>query len=313
MLWRVVIPAAPSKAVERWLENLGHRTSEPAPKVKILSIPDAFDPETRVPHFTHGIPIVTKVLAPYPGARSLLTLHFNTNSVSEPVNPSPESRESFFEISVAAPGEYSLEVDAEREVIAEFNCREQQDVSALRQSLALLPRLRLSIGGYEFEAWSDQPAAITADKLKKLPDVSIDSGVAETKIDLNYDSEDGRLVRRRLSPREAERQIKEALSKFQPGHLRVDAGALGSISLTVSIPEGEDYPQPEPRITRWLSCVAAARPPRESPGICPASFRGAAGNPLLSSASLRNVEPAFAARIRALVKVRVRARRRHKP
>lgn len=312
MMWRVEIPDKPVKDVEQWLEDVGHRVSDPAPRVRILSIPDSFDPLTRLPHFTYSNPIVVKVVAPYAGAKSVLTLCFNSNRISEPVNPGPRSREVFFEVSVAAPGEYSLEVDAEREAVAELNCHEQPKVSNIRRMLNRLPRLRLSVGGDTFEAWSDSGAAITIDRLKNTPDVSIDLGVERSRIDLYCELGGERLVRLKLLPGEAERLIKEALSKRQPGSLRVDAGALGSINIPLITPE-VILSQPEPRITPWLACVSAACHTGRSAAVYPAAFRGTTGNLRLSTASVREVEPAAAMQIRALAKVRGRIRRRHKP
>jgi hypothetical protein len=312
MLWRIEIPCEPVKAVERWLEGLGHQISEPASRVKILSIPDTFDSETREPRFTYGNPIVAKVIIPYPGSTSLLTLHFDSNRIAVPVHSDSKGREVFFEISLAAPGEYSLEVDTERYAVTEFHCHKQQKISDLRRSLSQLPRLRLSVGEAKFAAWSDQPAAITTDSLKTTPVISVDLGVERLWIDLDYTSGGQRIVRLRLSPRAAEQHIKEFLTKQQPGSLRIDAGALGSINLSLITPEKEDCLQPESRIAHWLACVSAARPDRKTPAMNPATFRGTAGNPRLAFASMQNVDPALAAQIRSVAKERGRVRRRHK-
>jgi len=313
MMWRIEIPDQPVKTVDRWLGGLGHRVSDPTPRVRILSIPDFFDSETRLPHFTCSNAIVVKVIAPYAGARSVLTLCFDSNRVSEPVNPSPRSREVFFEVSVATPGEYSLEVDAEREAVAEFNCHAQPKMSDIRRILNRLPRLRISVGEDTFEAWSDSDAAITVDRLKNNPDVSIDLGVERSRIDLYCEVGDERLIRLKLLPREAERLVKEALSKHQPGSLRIDAGALGSINIPLIIHEEVSLSQPKSRIAPWIACVSASNHTGQSALVNPAAFRGTAGNWRLSPASVRGVEPAVAMQIRAVAKVRGKLRRRHKP
>ena len=311
-LWRILLPRDRIVAVERWLESLGHQASMPASRVKILSIPDTFDAETRLPYFTRGTPIVAKVVTPYAGATALLALYYESNKFSVSARSDSESRDVFFEISLSTPGEYSLEVDSEHETHAEFNYSNQPKISDIRRSLSQLPRLCLSIGETRFEAWSDQSTTVAIDTLKTSPEVSIDLGVERFWIDLSYISGDERVVRVQLSRREAERAINEVLSKKRPGNLRVDAGALGSINLSLLLIEKEDQSRPESRIAPWLACVSAARPEGKSPSMNPAVFRGAAGNTRLMFASMQNVKPALAAQIRSIAKRQALVNRRHK-
>ena len=311
MLWRVVLPRDYDADVERWLENLGHSVSAPASRVKILSIPDTFDPETRLPHFAHGVPIVAKIVTPYAGAKALLTLSFESNHISVPVHSDPDSRDIFFEVSVAGTGEYALEVDDEHGTTAEFVCAEPADIEGLRQSLTQLPRLRLSIGGTRFEAWLEYDPTVATNIPKSTPDVSIDLGVERAPIDLSFVSDKERIVRRRLWPREAEGLIKELLSKRRIGDLTLDAGSLGSLKLTFTVVKKEQHPQHESRIVPWLACVSAAGT-SEQTSVNPSTFRGVTGDARLVFASLRNVSPALAAQLRSLARKRKRNHRRGK-
>jgi hypothetical protein len=312
MLWRVGLPRDYDAASSRWLENLGHPVSSPASRVKILSIPDTFDQETRLPLFAHGVPIVAKVITPYAGTKTLLTLSFESNQISVPVHSVHDSRDVFFEVSGAKTGEYALEVDDEYQMTAEFIYVEPTCIEDLHQSLSQLPRLSLSIGESRFEAWRDYNSTVATNVLKTTPDVSIDLGVEKALIDLSFVSDEERMVRQRLQPREAERLIKELLSKQRIGDLTIEAGALGSLNLGFTVVEKEQYLWRKSRLAPWLACVSAAGPSEQIPGVNPATFRGFAGDTRLVFASMRSVSPAMAAQLRSLARKRGRNYRKGK-
>lgn len=313
MLWRIVLPQEPSAAVERWLESLDHSVAEPMARVKILSIPDSFDPETRLSQFTHGTPLIAKVSVPYAGAKSLLALYFSTNRIVEPVNPDPNSSDTYFEISLATPGICSLEVDAARETVAEFAIINQHRISDIRHRLSQLPKLRLSIGPDHFEAWSDQKTAIAINKLNTDPEVSINLGIEGCPIDLTYSSHNERIVRTQISPREVERLLKSIISKRRRGNLRVDAGALGSIDLAlITIEKKEEHSEKEIRIAPWLACISATRAEGPPSNMNPAVLHNTFNNVRLLVASVRNVAPAVAAQLRSMAKKQAHSHRRDK-
>jgi hypothetical protein len=310
-LWRIHLPYEQSLIIERWLESLGHPVSAPAAQLKILSIPDSLDPETKVPQFTSGTPLVAKVITSHIGDKSSLALCFESNKFTLPFCSGPESREAFFEVSVGRPGNYALEVNSERDSIAEFDYCEAKGIKNLREALVRLPRLRLLIGETVFQPWSEYPAIVTVNHRGAVPEVHVDLGEEGIRLDLFITANNVRQVRNQISPRDVERRIQEALSKRQATNLRLDAGALGSLTVDIRIRELTEPVEAVNRIAGWLACASAKQSTEPS-------FMGAAVTRYITQdsnlliTSLRSPHPALAAQLRAAAKRNARNKRRSK-
>jgi hypothetical protein len=102
------------------------------------------------------------------------------------------------------------------------------------------------------------------------------------------------VVRPELSPRAAEHLVRDLLSQSRPGHLRLDAGALGAVALDVRIAASPEEPCPADRVALWLACTSYARGRHTSPMMAPSVTRRVAGDARLLAASLRTAGPAVA-------------------
>jgi hypothetical protein len=310
--WQITLPRQSDAKVEQWLEHLGHPVSAPTCRIRILSIPDSFDSETQLPYFTHGTPIVGKLIAPFAGGSYSLMLSYESNRTSIPVRLNSESPEVFFELSVSTAGECTLQVDDESEGAAEFHCIEPMTIESLRQALDQLPRLRLSIGDKHFKSWTGETSVLTLPHSAGDPEVHIDLGVEQARVSLSFHSANDHLVRTELPPREAERLINQALSQRQPGELRIDAGALGSLFIPVEFSEKTAKPQPVDRVAAWLSSVMSAQSGETALAKGPTVTRRMIGNAHLLFASTRNATPALTTQFRAMAKRLHRSRQRNK-
>src|SRR6266436_1302017 len=301
-LWHLQLPPEPGLIAERWLRSLGHDVSLPEPHLQIMTVPNAVDPTTRVPSFEHGVPIVAKVVTGNREEKPLVTLSFESNTFSTTSRFGPESGESFFEISAGRLGAYSLEINGEHKSGGMFECVGPGTIEQLRNTLADAPRLRMSIGETSFVAWTDYSSTLTTKSSTVVPDVHIDLGLGQGRLNLLLYSNNVRLVRTQISPREAERIIQGEISRRMPFQLQVDAGAFGSLMLNIDTTLKCEKVRPVNRIAAWVVGASA-----ESGAPAIGRSRAMVESSELLVASIHNPTPALATQLRAAAK-RIRHR-----
>ena len=301
-LWHLQLPPEPVPIVERWLRSLGHDVSLPKPHLQIMTVPNGVDPTTRVPSFEHGVPIVAKVVTGNRGEKPLVTLSFELNRFSATSRFGPESRENFFEISAGRLGDYSLDIDGVYKSGGMFECVGPSTIEQLRKTIADAPRLRMSIGETSFVAWTDYPSTLTIESWTVVPDVHIDLGLGQGRLNVLLYSNNVRRVSTQISPREAERIIQGEISRRIPFELQVDAGAFGSLMLSIDTTGKCEKARRANRIAAWVVGASA-----ESGVPLIGRSRAMVESSELLVASIHNPTPALATQLRAAAK-RIRHR-----
>ena len=257
-LWHIQLPTACVASVERWLEKLGHNVCPPEPRLQFLTVPTTLNLEARMPCFEQDVPVIARVVTSQPDEKAVVTLTFGSNRFSATSRSEDGSRESFFEILAGRPGIYSVEINGDHKSARDFDCIKPLEVEQLRRLLSDVPRLRMSIGAISFEALRDSPSTLIMRAGTSLPDVHLDLGVRSARIDLFFHSVNSRRARLEMSPGEAERLIAGELAQRKPFLLRIDAGALGSISVDITTTsDNTSKSVANDRILGWATRVSA--------------------------------------------------------
>jgi hypothetical protein len=132
----------------------------------------------------------------------------------------------------------------------------------------------------------------------------IDPGIERAPLTVVFRGDDVHIVRTTLSSREAEHVIRDLLLSLQPGHLRLDAGALGAVEFQVIIAASTAQAPLEQRTVFWLACAATDRERGTAPLVSPTVIRQIATDAPLLAAAMRCPGSAAATQLRALARHR---------
>jgi hypothetical protein len=300
ILRRLVLPMAPSPMAEDWLREIGHELLPPSWSIKIVSVPEKVGLENGIQSFSLDSPVVAKVSAPRAGAHSHISIDYGTNRNTSSLQLEEGQRDAFISVTASGTGAKSIRIAHDRSAAIEFHIVEPMTLVDLRETLKELPKLRLSIDGEPYYAWSKNSAFNVASRRGMVRDVRIDAGVEQAVLALDYRLANRRIVRSELSVGEAEVFIGEALASGTAGELLLDSYGLGSIRLALEVPPADELPTNQVRIARWIACTSAC----ESESVASLRFgltRELSRNPILAVTASRDSRPATAMQIRALV------------
>lgn len=239
-LWQVSLPLSADPVVNAWLRELGHRAEPPAWELSLLSVPTK-QGGAQVQQLSCGEPLLAQ-LSPPPGQEgAVLALTLGAASAQLALPGASEAPRIFVRFCGPEPGLATLRIVSPRPVERELELSAVSSLDQLRHELDDLPRLRLRIGTDCIEAWTG--ARHEFQQLNGPLEVELDTGEAESSVELVIQASTGRRCWSSISAEHAEGVIESALSDPSTESVEVDAGALGRIHIVVSAPPALSRPE----------------------------------------------------------------------
>jgi hypothetical protein len=268
---------------------------EAAWDVSVASIPIGFDFVTQVPVFPSGQTLYAKLRPPYEGARAEVSLTTGSARFSDAIVTPEEGLESFLAFRVPWPGKNEVRVSYDERNAAGFETAEPPSISDLRDAVARIPRLRISVGEKNAEAWHKPLEFSPLSKNQEVPEISIFPELDDLRLNISWESSDGGGVEEALAVDAMKRRLAKLLALRRRVSARIDGGALGVIQFCVSaVRRTPETAKPAAsRIEPWLRAATHQRvDDRQFPASAWMLRRSAALNKgLLNATQVRGASP----------------------
>jgi hypothetical protein len=252
-MWRVVLPAESSPALERWAEGIGVVLLEPAWDLSVLSIPHAFDSTGRVPVFGVRETLIAKVNSPTPGAQTGLSLNMSSSRQTITVAASDHCA-AFVAFSVAWQGSNHFEISDR--MTGWFETDSKPTIADIRRSLGTVPILRVAVGESVAQTWK-APLEIPALAQGEEPlDISILPELEDLRLGLLWEGNDGAGREEGLTSDSTRNRLREFWGKDI--EVRISAGALGWVDLRFHPAHRRGVDRSRDRVLRWASLAATS-------------------------------------------------------
>ena len=190
-MWRLSLPAAEVGQFARWLESLGIGAVAPAWEVQFASVLEGVSRDAQTPIYSTRRPLIARLRAPEVGARADVSLETGSTRFSESVATSPKSETAFLVFSVAWAGTNELTVAYDDRSSVSFETRDSESFSKIKEALARVPRLEVSIGKTIIRAW-DQPAEIVLPRrTEEAPAILIKPALDDVRVNICWKGSGG--------------------------------------------------------------------------------------------------------------------------
>jgi hypothetical protein len=232
MTWtarQISVPRSPGAELIEWFARLRIEIAERAWSVSLSTIPAEFD-EAGVPGYLVNETITCSFVSPFGDATTFAYVRGDTERLATPVTADAASR-CYVKCSTPEVGRYSLAVGDALASKQVFTVRRTPSIEELRVAISEAPRLVVRCGDETLEGWG-LTAQVQANLDPSTIEVTTTHGELDARLDIGWS--DGRHERHALDETvaEATRRLRRILSE-KTAWVRVDAGALGSVEVTV--------------------------------------------------------------------------------
>ncbi len=230
-MWRLTLPTAETGQFARWLESLGLEAVEPVWEVHVASVPEGISDDGQTLVYSTRRPLIAHLRSPQPGAKADSSLETGTNRFSESVATPPKSDRAFLVFSVAWPGTNELTVAYDDRTTVSFETREAEKLSKIKNALARVPRLEITIGETIVRGWDERAEIVLPLRTEEVPGVAVRPAVDDVRVNLSWSGPDGEGSDEGISPEILVSRLKAFLERREGAEVRIDGGGLGSITL----------------------------------------------------------------------------------
>lgn len=227
---QISLPRTADPDVGDWFARLRVEVKERAWSVSLSTVPAEFD-ETGVPAYPTSETIVCSLSSPFGDTTTFAYVRRDTEQLATPVTADAASR-CYVKCSSLDVGRYSLAVGDALAAKQVFTVRRPLEAEELRVAISAAPRLVVKCGDVTLEGWGAR-AQIGDDLDPATVEVTTTHGELDATIAVGWS--DGHHERHVLDETlaEATRSLRRIISGTT-AWVRLDAGALGSVVVTVA-------------------------------------------------------------------------------
>lgn len=222
------LPPTISPAIEKWLDDLGHRLLPRQWDISAITPPRAY---SETGHHTYWVTdrALFRIDPPGPSNSTTIVFEYGSNAsiINVPANPDSYSVACFVNKTV---GTSRVSIASDRSIAAVLNFVDRPSPTFVCQQLNQNPRLRVSIGSLELVAWKRESFEL-ANGLYDSSTVKVDLGYESVRAQLKFWILGRLYTRQGLSSNEVARTLIEVLETAS--RIEIDAQNLGSIAINL--------------------------------------------------------------------------------
>lgn len=230
--WRVVVPRERNRNLETWFGGFGFRVVGRPWHAAVRSAPMRIDHESGLMVLRKGSKVVVELVAPFPGGETPAVATDGASVLNWQAKASSSGSSDVCAIGCSVVGECSVSADEDGTGSASFLVEPRPSLASLKEALAKLPLLDVSVGDQRGRGWATVSIPRSYGKAD-FPTAEIKLGQHESQlvVAIVWTTDKAHVRRERQSAAEAALAVTEALRRPGLKEVVIDAGPMGRVTI----------------------------------------------------------------------------------